>query len=314
MLTMHRAPSRRAGFTLIELVIAMVLMSLVGGAIVKLLLQQQRFYNSTTDLIQTRQQIRQAAAMLPSDLRGISSVGGDISSMSDSALEFRSAFGGSVVCVNAGATISTVPRVLASGATMTNWITTPVVGDSLAVYNNGASLAVTGQGWLFYRITAVTPVTTNAANGCPIATGLTRAGDITAANPSLQLGVTPAAPNTIAVGAAIRFLRHVRYRIYRETDNQWYLGFYNCLFGQVPVCKTTQPVAGPFQPYATNGTSGVQFAYYGVDGVVTANPLQVARISLVVRGQSTGLVNLAGAGGTVFHDSLRIEVGLRNRQ
>ncbi len=314
MLTMHRAPSRRAGFTLIELVIAMVLMSLVGGAIVKLLLQQQRFYNSTTDLIQTRQQIRQAAAMLPSDLRGISSVGGDISSMSDSALEFRSAFGGSVVCVNAGGTLSTVPRVLASGATMTNWITTPVVGDSLAVYNNGASLAMTGQGWLFYRITAVTPVTTNAANGCPNATGLTRAGDITAANPSLQLGLTPAAPNTIAVGAAIRFLRHVRYRIYRETDNQWYLGFYNCLFGQVPVCKTTQPIAGPFQPYATNGTSGVQFAYYDVNGVVTANPLQVARISLVVRGQSTGLVNLAGAGGTVFHDSLRIEVGLRNRQ
>ncbi len=313
-LTMHRAPSRRAGFTLIELVIAMVLMSLVGGAIVKLLLQQQRFYNSTTDLIQTRQQIRQAAAMLPSDLRGISSVGGDISSMSDSALEFRSAFGGSVVCVNAGGTLSTVPRVLASGATMTNWITTPVVGDSLAVYNNGASLAMTGQGWLFYRITAVTPVTTNAANGCPNATGLTRAGDITAANPSLQLGLTPAAPNTIAVGAAIRFLRHVRYRIYRETDNQWYLGFYNCLFGQVPVCKTTQPIAGPFQPYATNGTSGVQFAYYDVNGVVTANPLQVARISLVVRGQSTGLVNLAGAGGTVFHDSLRIEVGLRNRQ
>jgi len=314
MLTMHRAPSRRAGFTLVELVIAMVLMSLVGGAIVKLLLQQQRFYNSTSDLIQTRQQIRQAAAMLPSDLRGISSVGGDISSMSDSALEFRSAFGGSVVCVNAGGTLSTVPRVLASGATMTNWITTPVVGDSLAVYNNGATLAMAGQGWLFYRITAVTPVTTNAANGCPTATGLTRAGDITAANPSLQLGLTPAAPNTIAVGAAIRFFRHVRYRIYRETDNQWYLGFFNCQFGRVPVCNTTQPIAGPFQPYANNGTSGVQFAYYDVNGAVTANPLQVARISLVVRGQSTGLVNLSGGGGTVFHDSLRIEVGLRNRQ
>jgi len=314
MLTMPRAPSRRAGFTLIELVIAMVLMSLVGGAIVKLLLQQQRFYNSTSDLIQTRQQIRQAAAMLPSDLRGISSVGGDISSMSDSALEFRSAFGGSVVCVNAGGTLSTVPRVLASGATMTNWITTPVVGDSLAVYNNGATLAVAGQGWLFYRITAVTPVTTNAANGCPVATGLTRAGDITAANPSLQLGLTPAAPNTIAVGAAIRFLRHVRYRIYRETDNQWYLGFFNCVYGRVPVCNATQPIAGPFQPYATNGTSGVQFVYYDVNGVVTANPLQVARISLVVRGQSAGLVNLSGGGGTVFHDSLRIEVGLRNRQ
>src|SRR5438876_12120695 len=147
MLTIRRAPSRRAGFTLIELVIAMVLMSLVGGAIVKLLLRQQRFYNSTSDLIQTRQQIRQAAAMLPSDLRGISSIGGDIFSMSDSALEFLSGFGSSVVCVNAGGTLSTVPRNLGSGATMTNWMTAPVVGGSLGLYKDGATLAVADQGW-----------------------------------------------------------------------------------------------------------------------------------------------------------------------
>ena len=314
MLTVQAVPSRRAGFTLIELVIAMVLMSLVGGAIVKLLLRQSRFYNSTTDLIQTRQQLRQAAAMLPSDLRGISSVGGDIFSMSDSALEFRSTFGSSVVCVNAGGTLSTVPRNLASGATMTNWMTAPVVGDSLAVYNNGPTLAVTDDGWSLSRITVRDSVTTNVANGCPTATGLTRAGDISAANPSYRLTLSTAAANTIAVGAAIRFFRRVRYRIYRDTDNQWYLGFFNCLFGRVPVCNTTQAIAGPFQPYANNGTSGVQFAYYDVNGAVTANPLLVARISLVVRGQSASLVNLSGTGGTVFHDSLRIEVGLRNRQ
>ncbi len=309
MLTMH-SPSRRAGFTLIELVIAMVLMSLVGGAIVKLLLRQSRFYNSTTDMIQTRQQLRQAAAMLPSDLRGISSVGGDIFSMSDSALEFRSTFGSSVVCVNAApGLLSTVPVVLASGATMTNWSRLPVVGDSIAVYNNGPPV-----GWSLARITGRTPVTTNAANGCPVATGLTRAGDITATNPSYQLTLLPAAAATIPVGAGIRFVRRVRYRLFRDTDNQWYLGFFDCLFGRVPVCNTTQAIAGPFQPYATNGTSGVQFAYYDVNGAVTANPLQVARISLVVRGQSASLVNLSGTGGTVFHDSLRIEVGLRNRQ
>src|SRR5947207_3956826 len=89
MLTTH-ASTRRAGFTLVELIITMVLVSFVAGAIVKLLLRQQRFYNSTTDLIQTRQQIRQAAAMLPADLRGISSVGNDIYAMSDSSLDFRS--------------------------------------------------------------------------------------------------------------------------------------------------------------------------------------------------------------------------------
>src|SRR2546430_9797736 len=87
------------------------------------------FYNSTTDLIQTRQQIRQAAGMLPSDLRGISSVGSDISAMSDSAIEFRSGFGTSVVCSNIGGALPTVPRVLAPHPPMTSWAQTPAAGD-----------------------------------------------------------------------------------------------------------------------------------------------------------------------------------------
>jgi prepilin-type N-terminal cleavage/methylation domain-containing protein len=90
--------AHRAGFTLVELLIAMTLMGIIGGAIVTLLLRQQRFYNGTNELIQTRQQIRQAAAMLPSDLRGISSVGGDIYAMTDSSIDFRSVFGSSVAC------------------------------------------------------------------------------------------------------------------------------------------------------------------------------------------------------------------------
>src|SRR5881296_818250 len=160
MLTVHAAPSRRAGFTLIELVIAMVLMSLVGGAIVKLLLQQQRFYNSTTDLIQTRQQIRQAAAMLPADLRGISSVGNDIYAMSDSSLDFRGVFGTTIVCSNNGAgLLSTVPRVLASGAAMTNWTRIPAVGDSVLVYNDSTMVSSTDDAWMPHRISVVTTVT-----------------------------------------------------------------------------------------------------------------------------------------------------------
>src|SRR2546425_10359579 len=161
MLTAHAASARRAGFTLIELVIALVLMSLVGGAIVQLLLRQQRFYNSTNDLIQTRQQIRQAAAMLPSDLRGISSISGDIYFMTDSALEFRSVFGSSVVCANIGGQLSTALRVFARGSNMTTWIRPPLVGESIAVYNDGLNPAVADDDWLRDRISAMPHVNTN---------------------------------------------------------------------------------------------------------------------------------------------------------
>lgn len=309
-----RARRGAGGFTLIELLVSMVLMGLVAGGIVKLLLRQQRFYNSTTDLIQTRQQIRQAAAMLPSDLRGISSVGGDISLMTDSALEFRSVFGSSVVCSNSAGKLSTVPRVLARGSTMTSWSVLPSVGDSLAVYNDSSSFSMTDDVWTRHQITAVTAVTGNVASGCPTASGLAQAGDLTASNPSYQLTLSPAASSKVLVGAAIRFFRRVHYRIFQDTDGQWYLGYYDCKTGRSPVCNSTRAIAGPFQPYAPNATSGLQFSYYDSLGAITAVPAQVARISLVVRGQSAGLINLSGAGGTTLHDSLRIDVGLRNRR
>ena len=223
-------------------------------------------------------------------------------------------FGSSIVCVNTGGKLSTVPRVLASGAAMTNWTRPPAAGDSLAVYNDQGTLLVADDVWSLSQITNVTLVTTNVANGCPVATGLTQAGDISAANPSYQFTFVSAAPAVIPVGAAMRFFRRVRYRIYKDTDNQWYLGFFDCVTGRVPVCTSTQPIAGPFQPYSATGTSGLQFAYYDSTGAVTATRTLVARISLVVRGQGATLLNLAGAGATVFRDSLRMEVGLRNRK
>jgi prepilin-type N-terminal cleavage/methylation domain-containing protein len=313
MLTLH-APIRRAGFTLVELIITMVLVSFVAGAIVKLLLRQERFYNSTTDLIQTRQQIRQAAAMLPSDFRGISSIGGDIYAMSDSSLEFRSVFGSSIVCVNTGGKLSTVPRALAKGSAMTNWSTLPSVGDSLLVYNDSTGVSSADDAWARHQITAVTAVTGNVATGCPTSSGLTQAADLTASNPSYQLTLSPASSSKIIVGSGMRFFRRVHYSVYQAADERWYLGYFDCKTGRVPVCNALQPLAGPFQPYAVNGTSGVQFAYYDSTGAVTANRSLVARISLVVRGQGTGQLNLTGDGATTFRDSLRIEVGLRNRK
>ena len=96
MLMARRPPARRAGFTLVELLIVMVLMSFVASAIVVLLVRQQRFYGSASTVIETRQQIRQAAGILPLDLRGISSIGGDIYAVTKDSIAFRSTFGAAV--------------------------------------------------------------------------------------------------------------------------------------------------------------------------------------------------------------------------
>ncbi len=311
MLTLQATPARRAGFTLVELLISLVLGSLVAGAIVKLLLRQERFYNSTSDLIQTRQQLRQAAAMLPSDLRGIASADTDIYVMTDSSLEFRSVFGSSVACaVDAGGGwASTVPQVLAKGSAMSNWSVLPSVGDSVAVYDDGAITAQSDDRWSRTQITGVNVRTGNVNDGCPTASGLAQLADLTASNPSYKLTITPKLPN-ILPGAAIRFFRRVHYSLYKAADNNWYLGYYDCK----TVCNTIQPIGGPFQAYATNGTSGVQFVYYDSTGAVTAVRSNVASINLVVRGQGAGYINLSGSGAKAWGDSLRIQVGLRNRK
>jgi prepilin-type N-terminal cleavage/methylation domain-containing protein len=315
--TTVRARSGRGGFTLIELMIAMVLMGIIGGAIVTLLLRQQRFYNGTNELIQTRQQIRQAAAMLPSDLRGISSVGGDIYSMTDSSIEFRSVFGSSIACVadKGGAFVSTVPVALVRGSAMTNWAAVPVVGDSFALYDSGLSTAVSDDSWRLAEIKTIQVKTGGASDGCPVASGLVQnvAADLALTNPSYKITPQASFGANIDAGAGIRFFRRVHYSIYRAADNLWYLGFFSCQ--KVTGCGAIQQIGGPFQPYANNGTSGVQFTYYDSTGAVTVNRAQVARISLAVRGQGTSLVSLSGANiGSTFRDSLRMEINLRNRK
>jgi len=308
------APSRRTGFTLVEMLVVLVFLGIIGGAIVTLLWRQQRFYNSATEVLNTRQQIRQAAFMLPSDLRGISRIGGDIYAMTDSSIEFRSVFGSSVTCSINGGKVSTVPVRLATGSAMTNWKAAPVVNDSIALYDDMASTAVKDDVWRLYRITGVVQVTGNNNQGCPTVSGLAQAVDLVVGNPSYQITMSTSAPATVSVGAAIRIFRRVHYSLYKSpADAKWYLAYFDCVPNRAPVCATPQPIAGPLRPYAASAVSGLQFTYYDSTGVVTADKALVARISVVARAQGEALINLTGTGAIPLRDSLRLEVALRNR-
>jgi hypothetical protein len=308
----------RAGFTLVEILVVLVFMGLFVAAMVKLLLRQQRFYNSTGELIRTRQQIRQAAFMLPADLRGMSRLGGDIYAMTDSSIEFRSVFGSSVACVVSSAGqgyVTTVPVQLVKGSAMTNWKVAPAQYDSVMLYDDGTNIGSQDDLWRYAEVSTVTLVTGNVANGCPTTSRLDSIVDLTATNPSYNLKLSVAPPATMLPGAALRFYRRVHYSLYKwATDGNWYLAYYDCLRNRSPVCNNPQPIAGPLRPYAAPGTtSGLEFTYYDSTGAVTANKALVARISLVVRAQGQANINLTGAAALPLRDSLRIEVGLRNR-
>ncbi len=312
----RRSPS---GFTLVELLITMALLGLVGAVVVAVVVRQQRFYRSTSALMDTRAQIRQMASVLPMDLRGISSAGGDITVASDSALEFRSTFGSSVVCtLISGATPAIVlpPRNIAKGLRLTSWTRAPVVGDSIALYDVSATPRGGDDRWTVHQITAIATVTGDVATGCPSSSRLVQASDMTAANPSYRLTISPVRPATVSQGAAVRLFRRVRYSLYKSTDNLWYLGYRDCLSTRVPACSDVQPIGGPYRSYASAGSarSGLQFAYFDSTGVATAVPRDVARISVTLRGETAKQLQLQGGGIGTLEDSLAFEVALRNRK
>jgi prepilin-type N-terminal cleavage/methylation domain-containing protein len=308
------------GFTLAELLVSLVVVGLVVGAVMGVLARQQRFYGSAADVMDTRGRLRQALAVLPSDLRALSSSDtlsggantGDIYLWNDHALEFRSVTGSSVVCWLPAVAPLTTLRLppLALPNVLTAWQTTPAVGDSLLVFDNSAIR------WRVYAITAIAPVT--GAAGCPTGAGqfLTAAQG---ALSSYSVTVSPALNATLAVGAPVRVFRRAHYELYQETDGRWYLGFFDCLSTYVPAshCGSLSPVSGPYLPYsATPGQSGLLFTYYDSTGAVldpaTTQARNVARIDLTVRAQ-TQAVSLSGGARAPANDTTRYIVGLRNR-
>ena len=71
-------PRRRSGLTLIELMVVAVLLSIIGAMLTALLVRQQRFHRAVTSVTDSRARMRDIATILPTDLRSVSTVDGDL--------------------------------------------------------------------------------------------------------------------------------------------------------------------------------------------------------------------------------------------
>jgi prepilin-type N-terminal cleavage/methylation domain-containing protein len=303
----------RRGFTLVELLVVIVLLGIVGGTITTLVVRQQRFYRGASEIIDTRSQLRQAASILPTDLRGLSSIGGDIVTLAPQQLEFRAPIGTSIVCERSGNTVTLPPAVLASGTVLTSFLNTPGAGDVAFVYDDQDASIGSDDQWVPLTVSSV--VSPGGTTGCPTATGFTQTGD--AAQPRMQVTFGGTLPATVIAGAPMRFTRRVRYSLYRASDNLWYLGYEQQVNGS---WTGVQPVSGPYLAgdAAAVGDRGLQFRLFneaGTEVTSLAAATTVARVDIVVRGQSRQPVQLSGTAPTqLFRDSLNVSVAIRNRQ
>jgi prepilin-type N-terminal cleavage/methylation domain-containing protein len=306
----HGVGVRRGGVTLVELIVALAISGVVLSLITSISVRQQRIYADLADAAALSGQLREAAAILPTDLRGAASSSGDIRSgeARDTAIEFRGTIASAVVCDTTASGVLLAPA--GSGVTGFASFLIPIeAGDTAWVYSAREAL----DEWRPYRVASVASTAHSAATCAPLGPTLT-GSERSAARIAIELDAGP--PPAGTVGAPVRFTRVVRYSLYRAADGEWYLGArdWNPAAARF---NTIQPVSGPF---LSPSLGGLAFHYLDTLGVSLATPvLDTRAISLVrieLRGQTKNAARALSAGGPPGKrsDSLSLVVLLRNRR
>ena len=261
---MMRAPFQRRGMTLVEIMIALVLLGIVSGVIMRVVMRQQRFYQGVNQIMTQRGQLRQGINVLPVDLRSLSSVGGDFIAVSDSAIEFDVNIGTGVVCaVPAGNQVVLPPLSLFSEATLTTF--SPGIklddaevarGVTVYIYNDSSTGGNFDDRWQKFALASAMTTSNSQCLGLPFAS-VSDAGknrfvltltDTTGRSDPVRLGPVS---QYIGVGAPVRIMKRVRYKLYQHTDSKWYLG-YSDFDKAHGTYEDLTPVSGPYDEVKRN--------------------------------------------------------------
>jgi prepilin-type N-terminal cleavage/methylation domain-containing protein len=292
----------RRGFTMIELLVALTLLGLVSAALYRVLVNNQRLYMAQTQRIDLSQNIRAAANILPAEFRELDAADGDITAMSATSIQIRAMRWLSFVCsapvlagVNAGLLMTIhggqVGQPMFFGSRGIRTAT-----DSLLIYLDGDQTTRNDD----YFVPAL-PTAAVALNCPAVGAGAAQPGTQVTFNGNFIAGTNVA--NAITVGAPVWGFERVTYQLYQPAgDTHWYIGFQ-------PAGGTMQPLIGPVL------ANGLSFAYYDVNGNVTAVRAQVARIDITVRAQTAVAVRAGGqAPAAQIVDSITTSVALRNNR
>ncbi len=274
------------GFTLVELMIAIVITGIVGASIISLLVRSQRLSRTQADRSVMQANIRAGMALISSELReiNINATQSDITALSSTSITYRGQRGLGFVCDVAAGYIR-IPSATFIG------YRAPIAGtDALLLFVENDPDNATDDGWTQRAITAVTTENcTSGAAGIKLTLGT-------------NLSTTPDTVTMIKVGAPIRTYEVMQIGALVQGGQTW-LGARSVSAGQ-----TFQPVLGPL------ATGGVAFSYRTAAGTAGATALTVRAIQLTLTGITDNIV-AAGAGPNAWAratDQLITTVQLRN--
>ncbi|MCC6770895.1 MAG: prepilin-type N-terminal cleavage/methylation domain-containing protein [Gemmatimonadaceae bacterium] len=297
----------RRGFALVELLTALVITSMLGAALFRLVDRTQRFTRGTALMADQRAQLAVAAFAVEAALQGVAPSDGDVLVAADSSVSFLAPVGSAIACALGGGFVDVASPVIASGATLTWWNTAPQAGDSIAILDDGSLAGAADDRWVHAEVTAISALP-NACLHSPFLDSIADAGRV-----GWRLAASPALPPTVTPGAVVRVGRPERFALDRSAG-EWMAGWteWNPIAGRWNVI---QPVAGPLLPYAAPGsTSGMSFRWRDSLGAVlsSAGPGNARVVEVSLGAVTRHAVRMDGAAGGMRRDSLTVRIPLRN--
>jgi prepilin-type N-terminal cleavage/methylation domain-containing protein len=292
----------RRGFTLVEVMVSLVLLSLVGLALTRVM----RVLTGTTQAqmqMTTRQlTLRVGAFALPVEFREIGydtssasgAVGSDIEAIGVHRITFRAMRGMSFTCGTPTLTGFSIRRPVLG-------MRDPMIGDGFLLFVESDPNYAADDEWVPMSVVAID--STASCNGeRAIALRLSGPPEID------PIAHTPIAVSQLFVGGPIRWYERVEYGAMIDPTGRSFLGYRSLSRGE----REPSPILGPLAD-----TSSFQLTYYGASGAAfdpaTASPLAVRSIGIDISAGTTTRVSLGGGfNRSRAVSSMSTRVALRN--
>jgi prepilin-type N-terminal cleavage/methylation domain-containing protein len=280
---------RARGFTLIELMIAIVLTGIVLGAIYTTLQNNQRFYRSESEVLDVQQGVRAVAQLLPSELREVDAVAGDIIAMGPDSVTIRALRNTYFICAPPSVASG---KIILRNSQVYGFRAVDPTRDRALVFREGNPSIMSDDRWVDFSINGV-----SSGGVCTDGTG---------AGTNMNLTGAVSMLDSVTIGSPVRTYEEIGYRLYVDSAGVGWLGVRNYVNGS---WGSVSPIAGPLR-----SDSGISLSYYDSTGTVTAVPTNVAQIRLVVRGMSVAPIMIRGRKNYLqkYQDSMTARVALRN--
>ena len=277
------------GFTLVELMLALLLFSVAATAIVETFALHQRTAGAQAMRIGLQQNLRTGLAVLPAELRALNAREGDILKMSATSITIRAIRQLAILCqmpALGGASVTlTVRQAPFYGTLFDN------TKDGIYAFYEGDESLRSDDAWVSGKLTSAPASGAKCSDGKP-------GYSFTA---GLALGALPAVTGRILNGAPVWGYRQTTYGAFQHADGRWYVGMKDS-------SAAMTALIGPLV-----GNDGLTLTYYDASNLVTADPSRVARIGITILGQGATLVRQAGTPAAAYQvDSLSTHVTLRN--